>query len=178
MNKKVWITVLFVWLIAAVAASALITVSFGSTQLGLREVYDIIYDHLFAGDARVNAGVYLKTHLKIVWFVRLPRTLFAMLVGAGLGICGAAMQSLVLNPIADPYVLGISSGASAGAVSVIILGWFSFLGGYAVIFGATLGAAAAICLSLSIASLKGRITSTQLVLAGIATSALFSAKLT
>ena len=93
MNKKVWITVLFVLLIAAVAASALITVSFGSTQLGLREVYDIIYDHLFAGDARVNAGVYLKTHLKIVWFVRLPRTLFAMLVGAGLGICGAAMQS-------------------------------------------------------------------------------------
>ena len=55
------------------------------------------------------------------------------------------------------------------------MGWFSFLGGYAVIFGATLGAAAAICLSLSIASLKGRITSTQLVLAGIATSALFSA---
>ena len=85
MNKKVWITVLFVLLIAAVAASALITVSFGSTQLGLREVYDIIYDHLFAGDARVNAGVYLKTHLKIVWFVRLPRTLFAMLVTLKIG---------------------------------------------------------------------------------------------
>ncbi len=77
------------------------------------------------------------------------------------------------NPLADPYVLGISSGASAGAVSVIILGLFSFLGGYSVIFGATLGAAVAIGLSLSIASLKGRITSTQLVLAGIATSALF-----
>ena len=99
----------------------------------------------------------------------------AFIVGAGLSLCGVLMQALTKNPLADPYVLGISSGASAGAVSVIILGWFSFLGGYAVIFGATLGAAAAICLSLSIASLKGRITSTQLVLAGIATSALFSA---
>lgn len=60
-------------------------------------------------------------------------------------------------------------------VGVIILGWFSFLGGYSVIFGATLGAAISICLSLGIASIKGRITSTQLVLAGIATSAFFSA---
>ena len=90
-------------------------------------------------------------------------------------LCGVLMQALTKNPLADPYVLGISSGASAGAVGVIILGWFSFLGGYSVIFGATLGAAISICLSLGIASIKGRITSTQLVLAGIATSAFFSA---
>ncbi len=111
----------------------------------------------------------------IIWNIRFPRVIMAFIVGAGLSLCGVLMQALTKNPLADPYVLGISSGASAGAVSVIILGAFSFLGGYSVIFGATLGAAAAICLSLAIASLKGRITSTQLVLAGIATSALFSA---
>ena len=111
----------------------------------------------------------------IIWNIRFPRVIMAFIVGTGLSLCGVLMQALTKNPLADPYVLGISSGASAGAVSVIILGAFSFLGGYSVIFGATLGAAAAICLSLAIASLKGRITSTQLVLAGIATSALFSA---
>lgn len=120
MSKKVWITILFLLLALAVAASVVITVSFGSTELSLSEVYAILYDHLFAGDARVNAGVYPGTHLKIVWQVRLPRTLFAALVGAGLAICGTAMQSLVLNPIADPYVLGISSGASAGAALALL----------------------------------------------------------
>ena len=122
MSKKVWITTLFLLLALAVAASVVITVSFGSTELSLSEVYAILYDHLFAGDARVRAGIYPGTHLKIVWQVRLPRTIFAMLVGAGLAICGTAMQSLVLNPIADPYVLGISSGASLGATAAVMLG--------------------------------------------------------
>ena len=177
MNKKVWITVLFVLLIAAVAASALVTVSFGSTQLGLREVYDIIYDHLFAGDARVNAGVYLKTHLKIVWFVRLPRTLFAMLVGAGLGICGAAMQSLVLNPIADPYVLGISSGASAGA-SLALLTPIQFLAGQRQTTAfAFLGAlfSALVVYSLAKKAGGGKLRPVTLLLSGTAVNAVMSA---
>ena len=111
----------------------------------------------------------------IIWNIRFPRVLMAFIVGAGLALCGVLMQALTKNPLADPYVLGISSGASAGAVCAILLGWFSFMGGYSVIFGATAGAGVSICLSLSIASIHGRITSTQLVLAGIATSALFSA---
>lgn len=59
----------------------------------------------------------------------------AFIVGAGLSLCGVLMQALTKNPLADPYVLGISSGASAGAVGVIILGWFSFLAATHVIFG-------------------------------------------
>lgn len=111
----------------------------------------------------------------IIWNIRLPRVLMACIVGAGLSVCGVLMQALTKNSLADPYVLGISSGASAGAVCAIVLGLFSFMGGYATMFGATLGAALSIVLSLRIASMKGRITSTQLVLAGIATSALFTA---
>ena len=128
MRKKVWIAALFLILALAVAVSLLVTVSFGSTELSLQEVYAILYDHLFADDARVNAGVFPLTHLKIVWQIRLPRTIFALLVGAGLSVCGGAMQSLVLNPIADPYVLGISSGASAGA-ALALLTPISFLAG-------------------------------------------------
>ena len=128
MRKKAWIAALFLILALAVAVSLLITVSFGSTELSLQEVYAILYDHLFADDARVHAGVFPLTHLKIVWQIRLPRTIFALLVGAGLSVCGGAMQSLVLNPIADPYVLGISSGASAGA-ALALLTPISFLAG-------------------------------------------------
>lgn len=78
------------------------------------------------------------------------------------------------NALADPYVLGISSGASAGAVCAIITGCFHFAGGYGTMFGAICGAALAIVLSMAIATYKGTVTSTQLILAGIATSALFS----
>lgn len=111
----------------------------------------------------------------IIWNIRVPRVILACIVGAGLAVCGVLMQALTKNPLADPYVLGISSGASTGAVCAIVLGWFSFMGGYSAIFGAALGAIVSITLSLQIASVKGKITSTQLVLAGIATSALFSA---
>lgn len=110
----------------------------------------------------------------IIWNIRLPRVLLAFIAGSGLSVCGVLMQALTKNPLADSYVLGISSGASAGAVLAIVTGCFQFAGGYSTILGATLGAALSIALSLKIASLRGRITPTQLVLAGIATSALFS----
>jgi len=56
----------------------------------------------------------------IVWELRLPRVLLAALVGAGLAVCGAVLQALTRNPLADPFLLGISSGASTGAVAVQI----------------------------------------------------------
>lgn len=128
MKKTAWYLFLFAFLIAAVVLSVLITVSIGSTELSLGEVYSVLYDHLFQNDVRLNAGEFPLTHFKIIWQIRLPRTFFALLVGAGLSICGAAMQALVLNPIADPYVLGVSSGASAGA-SLALLAPIAFLEG-------------------------------------------------
>ena len=58
----------------------------------------------------------------IVWELRLPRALLAAICGAGLAICGAILQSLMRNPLADPFMLGISSGASTGAVLVVVAG--------------------------------------------------------
>ena len=98
MRKKVWIAALFLILALAVAVSLLVTVSFGSTELSLQEVYAILYDHLFADDARVHAGVFPLTHLKIVWQIRLPRTIFALLVGAGLSVCGGALKGQTREP--------------------------------------------------------------------------------
>jgi iron complex transport system permease protein len=110
----------------------------------------------------------------IVWTLRLPRIILAFAVGAGLSLCGILMQALTKNSLADPYVLGISSGASSGAVCVILFGWFSFAGNYNVMFGATIGALMALVIAMKVAAIGNRITATQLVLAGIAVSAMFS----
>ena len=111
----------------------------------------------------------------ILWSIRVPRILTAFIVGAGLTLCGILMQALTKNPLADPYVLGISHGASAGAVSVIMYGYLSFLGGYGTMVGAFFGAVISIILALRIATIRNKVTATQLVLAGIAVSALFGA---
>ncbi len=156
-----------------ILAAMVLSVAIGAVSVEPSNVVKIIVNKISGQE--LFARVWEDKTENIIWNIRLPRVFMAFIVGAGLALCGVLMQALTKNSLADPYVLGISSGASAGAVCAIVLGWFSFLGGYSVIFGATLGAALSITLSMRIASIRGRITSTQLVLAGIATSALFSA---
>lgn len=170
-KKSFWISILVVILL--IAAVICISVTIGAVDVSPAEVGKIIVNN--ALNKEVFAQTWEDKNVSIIWNIRFPRVVLAFIVGAGLSLCGVLMQALTKNSLADPYVLGISSGASAGAVCVIVLGWFAFMGGYSIIFGATLGAALSITLSMKIASTKGRITSTQLVLAGIATSALFSA---
>lgn len=110
----------------------------------------------------------------IIWELRMPRVFLAFMVGAGLSLCGIMMQALTKNALADPYILGISSGASTGAVLVIVHGLFGFAGAYNVVFGATVGAVLAILMAIKVATIKGLITPTQLVLSGVAVSAIFS----
>ena len=155
------------------AASLTISVTIGAVDVSAADVGKILVNRSL--DKEIFAATWESKTENIIWNIRFPRVLMAFFVGQGLALCGVLMQALTKNPLADPYVLGISSGASSGAVCAILLGWFNWMGGYSTMFGATLGAMASICLSLSIASIHGRITSTQLVLAGIATSALFSA---
>ncbi|MFI7615947.1 FecCD family ABC transporter permease [Nonomuraea terrae] len=108
----------------------------------------------------------------IVWELRLPRVLLAVLVGAGLSVCGAVLQALTRNPLADPYLLGISSGASTGAVAVLVLGLGA--GTAALSAGAFGGSLLAFCCVL--AMIGRQLGSTiRVVLAGIAVSQLFSA---
>ncbi len=165
---------MFVLLLCAlIVFAACFSVSIGAVDIDPASIFKIITNRAF-GKALFARGWEDRTET-IIWSIRFPRVIMAFIVGAGLSVCGVLMQALTKNALADPYVLGISSGASTGAVCAIILGWFRFMGGYATIFGATLGAALSILLSMGIASARGRIASSQLVLAGIATSALFSA---
>ncbi|MEI8330776.1 MAG: iron ABC transporter permease [Methanomicrobiales archaeon] len=106
----------------------------------------------------------------IIGGIRLPRVLAAFFVGASLAVAGAAMQALFRNPMADPYILGTSSGGALGASLAIV-----FLGGFFVLIFAWIGAVAAILIVWSIAGRRGVISVENLLLTGIAVSFFFSA---
>ncbi|WP_220729835.1 FecCD family ABC transporter permease [Streptomyces radicis] len=108
------------------------------------------------------------TEYQIIWQVRTPRVLLAVVVGAGLSVVGVAVQALVRNALADPFVLGVSSGASVGAVSVTVLGAFASLGVHALTFGAFVGALAASALVYLASFSRAGLTPLRLVLTGVA----------
>ncbi len=138
---------------------------------------------LAVGSVAVPPGEVLKALLQqpvapqyqsIVIQARAPRVLLGAVVGAGLGVVGMALQALVRNPLADPYLLGVSSGASVGAVAVILTGATVF-GAASTSVAAFLGSLAALVVVYLLSRAGGRITTTRLVLAGVAVAYVLSA---
>lgn len=116
------------------------------------------------------------SHSVIVFRVRLPRIILAAMVGGGLAMAGATYQGLLQNPMADPYIIGISAGASLGAaVGVILRGRFAFFGLSTITLMAFGGALLTAFVVYNIARIGGRVPITTLLLAGVAVSALLSA---
>ncbi|MCT2582101.1 FecCD family ABC transporter permease [Actinophytocola gossypii] len=109
----------------------------------------------------------------IVWNLRLPRVLLAILVGAALSVVGVVAQAVMRNPLADPYVLGISSGAALGAVAWLVLGAAAF-GGVSVGVAAFAGAVLALFAVAAFVRFTGTFSSSRLVLAGIVIGAGFT----
>lgn len=110
----------------------------------------------------------------IVWQWRLPRVLAVALIGAGLSLAGALMQTALRNPLADPYLMGLSSGASAAAVAMIIWAPAWIVAALGVPFAAFLGACAAFSITLGLSVRPGRMLSPLVViLAGVAVSLMF-----
>lgn len=147
------------------AASILLTVTIGPADLAVGEVWGAIWSHLIGSESPLSV---LRDG--IVWELRLPRILTAAAVGAGLALVGAIMQALTRNQLADPYLLGISSGASLGAVTVLLLGFAIVLP-----LAAFAGALLALAATLALAGAFGSITPTRTVLAGVAVSSLAAA---
>ncbi|MBI0380165.1 iron chelate uptake ABC transporter family permease subunit, partial [Streptomyces albiflaviniger] len=152
-------------LLLAVALLAALTaaVAWGSTSIPPGEVWSVVWHRLTGHAPRPG------TNDLIVWQLRLPRALLAALVGAGLGLVGTTMQALVRNPLADPYFLGVSNGASLGAVAAIVLG----LGtggalGLGLSAAAFAGALATFALVWAVARRGGGFAPLRLVLAGVA----------
>jgi len=159
-------------LTVAVLLSIAAAVSIGVAGLTPDVVWGTVASHL---------GIPMMTPVApttdaIVWNIRMPRALTAALVGAGLAASGVVMQGLTRNPLADPYLLGLSSGASLGAVAVLLMGIGSSLAlGFALPLAAFVGALAALIAALAIARMSGSITPATAVLSGLAVSQFFAA---
>lgn len=165
----IFTAILIVFLIISIVLAVLI----GSVDIKSNWVVEIVFNHLLHRE--YFEILWPKSIESIVWNIRLPRVLLAAFVGAGLSLSGIVMQALTKNSLSDPYILGISSGASAGAVATIMFGFLGLLGPINILVGAFIGAIVSIVITFKFASVNGRLTSTQLVLSGIAVSALFSA---
>ena len=150
--------------------TAFLTLFWGSVALDKEIVLDSLRVFITGSEAE-NRNLY-----NLIVMVRLPRVCLTVLAGAILSVVGILMQTLTGNPLAEPYVLGVSSGASAGAAGAIVLQWFSFLSSGRVVFSAFVGSFLAIAL---VVVLQGRSTSPlRLVLTGMGVSAFFQAATT
>ncbi len=117
----------------------------------------------------IDVSDILETHQSIIWSIRLPRVFLGVLVGSSLAIAGAAFQGMFKNPMADPFVIGISSGAALGATIAIILRVsISFIGVSAINVFAFIGALITVFIVYNISRIKGKVPVTTLLLAGVA----------
>ncbi len=119
-----------------------------------------------------------NSNAAIILAVRLPHTLLVALTGAALASSGAAYQGLFRNPLADPYLIGVASGAGLGAVLAMALNWpTNLLGYYLIPIGAFIGAIVTVLLVYNLARVNGMVPLTTLILAGVAVGA-FTSSLT
>lgn len=165
-RRRSWLLLLA--LLPLIPLSAVLAAGYGATEVPHGEAFRVFSDKLtgVADDS---------TEHTIIWDLRTPRVLMAIIVGAGLALAGCIIQTLVRNPLADPYLLGISSGASVGATSVITLGFLAGAGLWSLTFGALVGALGAAVLVFDISLAQGGLTPLRLVLTGTVLSSAFSA---
>jgi iron complex transport system permease protein len=147
-------------------AAILLAVSVGAVAIPLATTWGVLVNQLVPGLVTPD---WTPAREAIIWDIRFPRALLAALVGAGLGITGAALQSVTRNPLADPHLLGISSGGAFGAIAALLHTGL-FLGLLTVPLMAFGGALAATLMVLAAARMTGATSADRLVLAGVAIS--------
>ena len=152
--------------LALLAASIIMAVGVGTVSVPPGVVSGILANKLMPGFAEVTWSAGRES---IVWDIRFPRILLAALVGAGLALVGASLQAVTRNPLADPHLLGISSGGAFGAV-LALLHTGMFIGLLTVPLMAFIGALAATLIVVGVAKVQDATSSDRLVLAGVAVS--------
>lgn len=163
-------SILLIMVAVVVAATAL-----GSVRIPLGDVLGILASRVPGLKTLVN-GDWSAAREVIVLQVRLPRVLLALVVGGGLSVSGVLFQGSLRNPLADPYIIGVSSGASLGATAGLLF----FIPQGLVGFGALpvfafVGAMAATWIVANLGQQRGRLEPTSLILAGVAVSAVLTA---
>jgi len=164
------------WLFIALLLALAISLNSGYMPFTPGEIVEVIASRLFGLESALA-----DERATILWDVRLPRLITALLAGAALGLSGAVFQGLLLNPLADPYTLGVSSGAACGAAIVIVTGLLApgltFLNTpWALTGGAFLMATLTLALVIALArDDQKHLSPTNLILAGVIMSAILSA---
>ncbi|TDK39468.1 iron ABC transporter permease [Rhizobium deserti] len=164
-----WAAAIFLLLVSfgAVAVAVGVSVGIGDLPIPLKTTFQAVTNRIGLTSVQLN-----RIHETVIWDYRLSRALVAAFCGAGLALSGAIMQALLRNPLAEPYVLGISAGASTGAVAIVILGLGA--GTVSLSAGAFAGAFAAFFF-VALLSNGTRGGSDRTILAGVAASQLFNA---
>lgn len=160
--------------LVALVVSVPWAVTLGTANIAVADVIEVLRSAITGEAAR---GVPSGT-VSIVWELRIPRVILAGVVGAGLALVGTMMQALVRNPLADPYLLGVSSGASVGAAAVILFNAFgarTLFGSNAISVAGFAGASVAMAIVYLLARSGGGLSPHRLVLGGVAASYVFSA---
>ncbi|MDR6225914.1 FecCD family ABC transporter permease [Desmospora profundinema] len=175
MNGNQWAIRLGFWCLAFIlllALSMAVSISIGSADIGVADVWSALIG------PSVSQEIDPVTEA-IIREIRLPRVLLAALVGAALAAAGTVFQGLLKNPLADPYILGVSSGAAVGAAVAIFTGWgMAWLGRWTVpLWAFALGAVALVCV-LALARVGSTMRRETLILSGVVVQAFFGAILT
>jgi iron complex transport system permease protein len=157
-------------LLGLLGAALLVGVGVGAVRIAPADSIAIVLHHLGIGSA---AGVEAQDDA-ILWIIRLPRVLLGALVGAALGVTGAALQGIFRNPLADPGLIGVSAGASLGAVAAIVLGITAALPA-GLQLSAFVGGLVATLVVYALARYEGRTETVTLVLTGVAVTAITGA---
>jgi iron complex transport system permease protein len=148
--------------------AAVVSLGVGAVSIPAGRVLEILYEHSVSEPASVDAV--------ILWQLRVPRILLAALIGAGLAMAGAGYQGLFRNPLADPFIIGASSGAALGATIALVTGLqWGQLGAAAIPLMAMVGSLLAVSTVYSIASVGRQVPLLSLLLAGVAVSSFISA---
>jgi len=158
---------------ACLVGVGVVAVSLGAVSIPPSKTWSILVQHFFG---LAPSSDLLARDSAIILNLRLPRVIAGALVGAALSIAGGVLQALLRNPLADPYVLGISSGAAVGAVLAILFGLgATILGSYAIPGAAFAGAFLTLVFVYFLARVHGRFPAQTMLLAGVIVSAFFSA---
>lgn len=163
--------VLLAALVVALVGIVFAAVSVGAVTIPYSTAWGVVVNHIVPGSVPVTWSPGFDT---IIWQIRLPRTLLGAIVGAGLALIGAALQAITRNPLADPQLLGISSGAALGAI-LVLLEFGMFLGLATVPIFAFAGALLATVLVATVAGFTHSTDASRLVLTGVAISFVISA---
>lgn len=158
------LTLAVLGLCAVLVISVIAGIALGPTVVPLGETLRYLGAAITGGT--INADEI--TGYSIIWQVRAPRVLLAVVVGAGLSVIGVAVQAMVRNALADPFILGVSSGASVGATTVVAFGVFAWMGVYALSVTSFLGALGASALVYLAARTRTGLSPLRLVLTGVA----------